>query len=110
MNRNHAIHSKEAIDFLVPKIKEFWLSDDAIDFITKVGYLYNGYYVPTKIDNELNYNKKYNEHKRPSQKELIREELLNVIIGACTPEKALESIKRKLIDHEYYVARPEDTQ
>ena len=108
MNRNHAIHSKEAINFLVPKFKEFWMSDDAVDFMTKVGYLYNGFYVPTQIDNELDYNKKYNECKRPSQKELVREALLSVFIGDCTPEKAIENIKRSFVEYEYYVATSEN--
>lgn len=102
--------TKGSIDFIVPKVKEFWESDDAIDFMTKFAYLYNGYYVPTKIDNDLDYNKKCHEPKRPKQVELMHDPLVDVIFGNITPEEALETIKKQFINHEYPVAKSKDDE
>lgn len=110
MYKKHAFMTKEVINTIVPKIKEFWATDDAVDFMTKVAYLYNGYYVPTKIDNDLNYNTKCDEPERPSQKELVFNQLLSVFLGCNSPEKALEIIKSDFIDFEYPVAKSEDDE
>ncbi len=110
MNRNHAILPKEIIDSLVPKIKEFWASDEAIDFMTKVAYLYYGYYAPTKIDCDLNYNTRYNEPERPSRREIVFMQLLSVFWGINSPEKALGILKTEFIGYEYPVAKSEDDE
>lgn len=110
MRRTKPLHSKEAIDSMIPKFKKFWTSNEATDFMTKVGYLCNGYYVPTEIDSELDYNKKYTERTRPSQKEIVRETLFGVFFGSCAPKNALESIKRDFVNYEYYVATSENDE
>ena len=110
MNKEHALKEKEAINAIVPKIKEFWTSDEAVDFMTKVAYLYYGYYVPTKIDGDLNFNTKCDEHERPSRKELVFNQLLSVFLGINSPEEALEIIKSDFIDFEYHVAKSEDDE
>lgn len=110
MNRNHALMEKETINSIIPKIKDFWTSDEAVDFMTKVAYLYYGYYVPTKIDGDLNYNTSYNEPKRPSKKEIVYKQLLSIFLGCNTPEKALEILKSEFIEYEYHVAKSEDDE
>ena len=78
--------------------------------MTKVAYLYNRYYAPTKIDNDLNYNASYNEPKRPSRREIIYKQLLSVFLGINSPEKALGIIKSDFIEYEYPVAKSEDDE
>ncbi len=110
MNGKHAYMSKEAINAIVPKVKDFWLSDDAVDFMTKVAYLDNGYYVPTQIDSDLDYDAKCDEPKRPSKKELIHYQLVNVFMGHVPPEEALETIKKEFLEYEHPVAKSEDDE
>lgn len=44
--------TKEQISEYVNAMKNFWLTDEAVDFMTKVELLRNGYYVPTSTDNK----------------------------------------------------------
>lgn len=51
-NANGIRPTKEQISKCVNAMKNFWLTDEAVDFMTKVELLRNGYYVPTSTDNK----------------------------------------------------------
>ena len=111
MYRKISLVTKKSINSNVSKIKDFWLRDDAVDFMTKVGYLFNGYYVPTNIDNDLEkIPVNLLDDERLSANEIIRLQIASVILGGVEPEKALEGIKRDFYEHGYLIAKSIDDE
>ena len=111
MHKRISLYTKEQIHSNVSQIRDFWLKDDVVDFMTKVCYLYNGYYVPTGIDNEIEEIPVNTlDDERVSVNEIIRLQLAGVILGNVEFEKALEGIKLAFRDNDYLFAKSFDDE